>query len=168
MPVSADTLRNHLAYSAWASRRLVAAAAELPPADLMRDFQTADHSVLGTLVHVFAADRIWLARLTGAPVTAFVTDADHSMSVLQNDWPELQGRWQGWASLLTDERAQAMHDYKDMKGNAYRQPIWQIVLHVVNHGTHHRGQVSGFLRTLGRTPPPLDLMFYYREQAAHA
>ena len=45
---------------------------------------------------------------------------------------------------------------------------WQIVTHVVNHGTHHRGQVSGFLRTMGHTPPPLDLSFYYREQAAHA
>jgi uncharacterized damage-inducible protein DinB len=39
---------------------------------------------------------------------------------------------------------------------------------VVNHGTHHRGQVSGFLRVMGHTPPPLDLVFYYREQAAAA
>jgi uncharacterized damage-inducible protein DinB len=37
------------------------------------------------------------------------------------------------------------------------------VLHVVNHGTHHRGQVAGFLRTMGHAPPALDLIAYYRE-----
>ena len=66
MTVSADVLRNHLAYTAWASRRLVESAAQLPPEQLTRDFGTADRSILGTLAHVFAADRIWLARITGA------------------------------------------------------------------------------------------------------
>jgi uncharacterized damage-inducible protein DinB len=65
-------------------------------------------------------------------------------------------------------KARAIVAYKDMKGNPYSQPLWQLVLHVVNHGTHHRGQVSGFLRVMGHTPPPLDLVFYYREQAAAA
>ena len=54
--------------------------------------------------------------------------------------------------------------YKDLKGNPYTTPYWQIILHVVNHGTHHCGQVSGFQRSLGHAPPPLDLMAYYRER----
>ena len=168
MPVSADTLRTHLAYTTWASRRLVDAAARLGPEELTRDFQTADQSVLRTLAHVFAADRIWLARLTQAPAPQFITEADYSLAVLQNDWPALLARWGRWAAGLTDESAQAIVAYKDMKGNPYSQPLWQLVLHVVNHGTHHRGQVSGFLRVMGHTPPPLDLVFYYREQAAAA
>jgi uncharacterized damage-inducible protein DinB len=53
--------------------------------------------------------------------------------------------------------------YQDMKGNSYTSTLWEIVLHVVNHATHHRGQVAGFLRTLGHTPPPLDLIRFYRE-----
>jgi uncharacterized damage-inducible protein DinB len=59
-----------------------------------------------------------------------------------------------------------MVDYKDSKGNPYRQPLWQLILHVVNHGTHHRGQASGFLRALGHTPPVLDLVAYYRTMAS--
>ena len=43
-------------------------------------------------------------------------------------------------------------------------PAWQIVMHVVNHGTHHRGAVSGFLRAMGKTPPKLDLIAYYFAQ----
>jgi len=168
MSISANVLRHHLAYSAWASRKLIDAATQLSPEQLRQDFQTADHSVLGTLVHVFAADRVWLARLSGGPIPAFVTDADYQMSVLQNDWPDLHRRWQDWATALTDESVGTIVTYKDRAGNSFSEPLWQPILHVVNHGTHHRGQVSGFLRALGHTPPPIDFLYFYREQAAHA
>ena len=166
--VPAEALRGHLAYTAWASRRLLERAAGLSVEDLNRDFQTADHSVLGTLVHVFAADRIWLARVNYAANQPFLTDADHSLVTLQREWPPLLDRWMEWAAALTDAGAQELLAYRDTRGNAYTQPLWHVVLHVVNHGTHHRGQVSGFLRALGQTPPPLDLTAYYRELAAHA
>jgi len=42
-----------------------------------------------------------------------------------------------------------------MNGDPHMNPVWEIVLHVVNHGSHHRGQVSGFLRALGHAPPQL-------------
>ena len=165
MAISAAVLRDHLAYTAWATQRLVNAATQLPEEELTRDFKTADGNVLRTLVHVYAADRVWLARVTGAAnPPSFTTDADYHLSVLQKDWPALYGRWQQWAQALTDESVQTVLAYKDMKGNPYSQPVWEIVLHVVNHGTHHRGQVAGFLRTLGHTPPPLDLTTYYRDQ----
>ena len=70
---------------------------------------------------------------------------------------------QEWASGLSEDSIGSKISYKDLKGNPYETPLWQIVLHVVNHGTHHRGQVSGFLRALGHTPPPVDLIAYYRE-----
>jgi uncharacterized damage-inducible protein DinB len=166
MAISADILRNHLEYTTWASKRLVDAVAGLSQEQLTRDFQTADHSILGTLAHVYAADRVWLARVTNAPAAPFITDADRNLSVLLHDWPALLERWRQWASSLTDENTVANISYKDLKGNPYTQPLWQIVLHVVNHGTHHRGQVSGFLRALGHQPPPLDLMAFHRAQAA--
>jgi len=162
MPVAAEVLRTHIDYTAWASRKLVASAAQLSPEQLNQDFGTADRSVLGTLAHTFAGDRIWLPRMTGGPNPGFVTDADRSLAVLQKDWPALHERWKEWARGLTDESAGAAITYKDLKGNQWTQPLWQLVLHMVNHGTHHRGQVAGFLRTMGHTPPPLDLVAYYR------
>jgi len=119
--------------------------------------------VLGTLVHTFAGDRVWLARFQKTPRPGYSTEADYHLAVLQTEWPALHIRWSEWADGLTDQQIRANLDYKDMKGNPWSQPLWQLVLHVVNHGTHHRGQVSGFLRALGHTPPPLDLVVYYRE-----
>jgi uncharacterized damage-inducible protein DinB len=161
--VTPDALRDHIEYSEWASRRLVNAAAALTAEELARDFATADRNVLGTLAHVYAADRVWLSRLAGTPFPGFIGDGDRTLEALQNDWPALHGRWREWAAALTEESADSVLDYRDLKGNAWRQPVWQIVLHVVNHATHHRGQVSGFLRSMGHTPPAVDLIAYYRQ-----
>jgi uncharacterized damage-inducible protein DinB len=162
MPVSADSLRDHIEYSAWATRRLLDAVAKLSPEELARDFGTSDRSVLGTLAHTFGADRVWLARVAGGPQVG-LSDADRELAAILREWPAVLDGWREWARGLTDEGVLTVLDYKDLKGNPWRQSLWQIVLHVVNHGTHHRGQVSGFLRSLGYTPPPLDLILYYRQ-----
>jgi len=162
MPVSAETIRQHLDYSAWASQRLVDEALKLTPDELRRDFQTSDRSVLDTLVHVYAADRIWLARVKGEHRDTFVDPADRDMDVLVTEWPALHQRWKRYAQNLSDQDVLANISYKDTKGNAWSNSLWQILLHLVNHGTHHRGQVAGFLRSMGHPPPALDLIVYYR------
>ncbi len=162
---SANALRLHLEYSAWASRRVLGAAAELSPDELNRDFGTADHSVLGTLVHVLGADRVWLARMERLPNPVYSTEEDYNLSAPQTGWPAIHEQWRRWAATMTDETVRQELAYQDMKGRPWKQPIWQLVLHVVNHATHHRGQVSGFLRSMGRTPPPLDLIAVYRERS---
>jgi|SRR5579871_3315882 uncharacterized damage-inducible protein DinB len=166
MPASADTLRLHLDYSAWASNRILDAASKLTPEELSRDFKTSDKCVASTLAHAFAADRVWLGRIQGNPPATFIDDNDRRFDVLKTEWPALHGRWKQWAAPLADQDVLAKISYKDLKGNAYQQPLWQILLHVVNHATHHRGQVSGFLRSMGHTPPPLDLIAFYRTLSA--
>jgi uncharacterized damage-inducible protein DinB len=165
MAVSADVLREHLRYTAWASHRLVRAVEHLTPDELAHDFHTSDRSILGTLVHVFAADRIWLSRIGGESPTSFSASEDYNLHVLQIAWPLLYQKWDEWAAALTDSSAQEQISYRNPNGDPYVSSAWEIVLHVVNHGTHHRGQVSGFVRALGHAPPQLDLTRYYRERA---
>lgn len=164
MLISPELARIHIDYTAWASARLVDAASQLTPEELTHDFGTADKSVLGTLVHCFAADRVWMVRVAGDPPAKFMDpEKDMFFSVLQNDWPALMQKWQEWAAQLTADAIGSKITWKDLKGNSLEMPAWQIVLHLVNHGTHHRGQVSGFLRALGKVPPSNDLARYYRE-----
>src|SRR3954447_19594390 len=113
-------IRHHFDYTAWASARLVKAAEELPPEELTKDFGTADHSVLGTLVHVYAADRVWYARIHGTPPARFIDPERHMhLHVLQNDWPPLLRKWQEGAAAQTEESVREKAAYKDLKGNAY-------------------------------------------------
>ena len=159
MHADPETLRTHLRYTEWATNRLLEAAGKISPNELERDFGTADKSVLGTLTHIFAADRVWLARIEGNPPEV---PSGYDLGRLASEWSDLFARWHRWAAGLTAESVEQSVSYRDLKGNPWISPIWQIVLHVVNHGTHHRGQVAGFLRSMGQAPPPLDLIAYYR------
>ena len=168
MAISADTIRGHIDYTVWASGLLLDAARQLSPEELNRDFGTADKNVLGTLVHIFAADRVWLRRIHGQAPTAFVEPEDRDFARLPEAWLAVHRGWKEWAALLNDSQVMENISYRDLAGNQYQQPAWQIVLHLVNHGTHHRGAVAGFLRAMGHAPPKLDLIFYYRSLQAAA
>jgi len=162
MPLSADSLRSHLDYTAWASDLLLDAARQLTPEELNRDFGTADKSVLGTLVHIFAGDRIWLERMHGVSRNNLAEPEERDFAILQQAWPRVHEGWKEWAAGLSD--AQVLEDisfYRSAIQSTFQMPAWQIVMHVVNHGTQHRGAVLGFLRAMGHPPPKLDLIAYY-------
>lgn len=161
MPVSADTLQLQLDYSGWASQRLLDVAETLRPEELTRDFKTADKSVLGTLVHIYAAESVWLSLAMAEPGATFGAREDRDLAFLQTEWPALYQRWKQWLRDSCGEDVARPISFQDMNGRSCAKPAWQVVLHLVNHATHHRGQVSGFLRAMGQTPPPLDLMHYY-------
>jgi uncharacterized damage-inducible protein DinB len=166
MTIDAGTLRDHLDYTVWASSRLLDAAAAISPEDLERDFGTADRNITGTLAHLFAADRVWLRRVRADKPLPFLVDSEKSLAVLRDQWPPILDGWKSWAAGLDDGAVTRSCAYTDLKGKPWVTPFWQIVLHVVNHATHHRGQVAGFLRSLGHTPPNLDLIAYYRAKAS--
>src|SRR5271166_6847231 len=105
MSVSAQMLRDHLSYTAWASGLLSEAARLLTPEELNRDFGTGDKSVLGTLVHIFAGDRIWLERMHGVSRASLVEPGDHDFVVLLEAWPRVFQGWKDWAAGLTDAKA---------------------------------------------------------------
>lgn len=161
-----DTLRTHIDYTTWASAKLLEAAAALTPEELTRDFGASEHSVVGTMGHIFAADRIWLHRVQGVSPVPFIDPSERDLAVLQSEWPKILEAWRNLAAAWTEESLSDSISYKQMNGQPFSTPIWQTVLHMVNHATHHRGQAVGFIRAMGHQPPKLDLIFYYREQDA--
>ncbi|MCX7604315.1 MAG: DinB family protein [Bryobacteraceae bacterium] len=162
MTAAPEILRFQIDSMIWATARVLDAAAQLTADELARDFATAHRSVIGTLAHIFFADRVWLRRIRGEAPGAGPEQGLPGLPVLRESWAAVHREWQEWASALGPADASAVLSYTDLRGTAWQTPLWQVVLHVVNHGTHHRGQVTGFLRAMGRTPPPLDLIAYCR------
>jgi len=144
--MTADELRLHLRYSGWASRALLEAAATLEEEPLARDLGVSHHSVLGTLSHIYFADAAWFSRVAD-PGMDFRPDPV-SMELLRTKWTNIQSRWEQWADSLADPDLARIVAYKSWKGDPFETPLWQIVLHVVNHATLHRGQAMAMLRQL--------------------
>jgi len=156
----------HLRYSAWASRKLVQAVRAVPDVDLEKAVGISHSSILGTLAHILWADWLWFTRVVGP-----MERPGETRAALEMVWPEVQDKWLAWAERASEAELNRVVEYISiLDGQMARTPAWQIVLHVVNHATLHRGQVMGMLRQMGIAPPHTDLMLFYREltAASHA
>ena len=162
MACGADILRYQVAATAWANQRTLVADGKLRDEELKRDFGSSEKSILATLVHIYRAERVWLARLTGGPMVEFRVEGDDTLAAIETNWPSVSEKWLEWGKELSEEGAQLEFTYQDLRKNTHTNTIWQIVLHVVNHSTHHRGQAIGFMRALGHTPPSTDSISFAR------
>ena len=84
---------------------------------------------------------------------------------MRERWFEQEHRLLAFVGGLTQSDLDRVIEYKTLKFGVYRNPLWQSMQHVVNHGTYHRGQVTTMLRQLGAEPILTDLMHFYRERA---
>ena len=153
----------HLRYSGWASRRLLEAARALAPDDISKPMGVSHQSLLGTLAHIYFADRIWYRRTVDPSMPAPDPSYVPPLESLTAEWQELQKKWEAWSDSLTDADLERKVQYRYMNGDPGETPAWQIVMHLVNHATLHRGQAMGLLRQLNTKPPGTDLISYYRE-----
>ena len=151
-----------LEYHRWATNLTVDAVRALTPEQFTQNLGSSFPSVRDTLVHVFTADRAWLGRLeTEAPPRAIASDFADLASLLEV-WEPVLTRWPIVAESLGDPGRSI--EYKSFAGEPFTNTLGQIVRHVVNHGTYHRGQVATMLRQLGAQAVSSDLIYFYRER----
>src|ERR1700722_5705021 len=164
--MTAQEVRTYIRYSGWASRKVLEAALALPPEGRAKPMGVSYESIANTLAHIYFGDAIWFSRIAdpGYPVPPH--DALPSLDFVIEEWPRLQARWEAWANAVTDSDLTRQVPLTPRFVGNPGLPAWQIVVHVVNHATLHRGQIVGMLRQLGMKPPATDILFYYYEQAA--
>jgi uncharacterized damage-inducible protein DinB len=156
-------------YNAWADRRVVDAASALSPEKFTEPLGNSFSSVRDTLGHIYGVEWLWLERFQGRSPSA-IPDAKEFETVeqLRARWTEFEPVLLNFARGLTQEDLDRVMEYKTMKFGVYKNALWQSMLHLVNHGTYHRGQVTTMLRQLGAQPILTDLMHFYRERAKAA
>ncbi|MCH8009677.1 MAG: hypothetical protein IIC91_12530 [Chloroflexi bacterium] len=69
-----------------------------------------------------------------------------------------------FVAALTEDDLAGVLSYTDTRGNAYDRPLWQPLVHLVNHGTHHRAECAMLLTSLGLAPRQLDYIFFELER----
>ena len=156
-------------YNAWANHRQLEAASKLTTEQFVKPMGSSFGSVRDTLAHIFGAEWLWLERFQGRSPAA-LPDAKQfeEVAALRERWTEFEPRLLNFVRGLTQADLDRVMEYKTLKFGVYRNPLWQSMQHLVNHGTYHRGQVTTLLRQHGAQPILTDLMHFYRERTVAA
>jgi uncharacterized damage-inducible protein DinB len=150
-------------YDEWATNKLIDAAEKLDSAKLKKDLGASFGSLHGTLVHIYGAQFIWLARWKGSTPAGLPTvEQIPNVGELKDRWQKLRGEFREFLNSKTQEQLEQPFAYKDLKGNSWSEALYQQIQHVMFHSMYHRGQVVTLLRQLGEIPPQTDLIAYYR------
>jgi uncharacterized damage-inducible protein DinB len=155
------------AYNRWVNERLLAAAARVPDQRRHERFGASFDSIHDTLAHILGAQITWLSRWNGVSPKRMITAADFGeLDEIRTRWAAHQQDVDAFLTALTAERLGAPLAYTNTSGKPFAYPLWQQMLHVVNHGTHHRAELADMVTRAGQTVPPTDLLVYFDEEGA--
>ncbi len=153
-----DEIRALYAYDRWATRRVLAQLPGLDPEVWSRTNVVDERGLGGILVHQLGAMLRWRHGFmqdgeTPRPEREPLPSIDELITMYDVEWRETDA----WLPTLTDDFL-----YRKEDG----VPVWQMLLHVVNHGTQHRSEAAALLTAEGRSPGDLDMIFWAEELAA--
>jgi uncharacterized damage-inducible protein DinB len=156
-----------LEYTIWANHRALRAAALLGVADFRRDLGSSHGGVRGTLAHMMSSEAIWLDRWKGISGTRHFDEAEFKDVVaLRDRWTVIEEHRAAWLRNLRKDAAGDTIHYKNLEGRSFEAPLWQLVQHLANHSSYHRGQVTTLLRILGSRMVTTDMVAWDRERKA--
>lgn len=146
-----------IAYNEWSNNKILSAAESLLDEQFDRAFGASYESIRGNLLHILLAQTIWITRINrdrAVPsVPEFRGDIAPAFEVSHYELHEL-------GLGLTEDRWRSVLEYTDSRGDDHALPIGQIIGHVVNHGTYHRGEIALMLTQLGNSPGDLDYVYF--------
>lgn len=152
--MQADQIRTLFAYDRWATRRILDALDGLDEAAWTRPDAVGDRSLAAAMTHHLGASQRWRVGLASR-------GAEEGPRPEQEPVPsiaDLRARWEAeWVAqdawLATLEDGFVAYVFEGV-------PVWQMLVHVVNHGTQHRAEAALLLTAAGRSPSELDLIVW--------
>ncbi len=159
-----DMLRTLYGYDVWANHRILDTAEALTPAQMQTTGVASFGTIHATLVHMMAAQSLWLSRWQH-PSSVHVRDtADYpDLAAIRARWREIEEETQAFiAKLGSDEEHDParMVTYANMRGQTWSKPLWQLMLQHVNHAMQHRSEIAAMLTQFGHSPGLLDFVIY--------
>jgi uncharacterized damage-inducible protein DinB len=159
-----EVVRRMHVYNQWADEQLFDAMDGMPPEALLTPAPVAFENLRGALWHSLGAQLGWLRVCAGFDTWSQlnVTDGD-SVDGLRGLFDASHAMWREFIESLTKEDVLAPAEPPSHRWP--RRPVWQSMLHVVNHSTQHRAEVGMHLLSLGRTPGDLDYGTFEEDRA---
>jgi len=148
-------------YNTWANDRVLDTAVELSADEYRSPGGASFDSVHATLVHIMGAQWLWLSRWQGVSPSALPpADAFPDLTALRRRWAEIEADTQAFLAALAEPQLERVIEYRNFEGERWAYPLWQQMLHQVNHGTQHRSEVAMLLTRFGHSPGWLDFLYF--------
>jgi uncharacterized damage-inducible protein DinB len=161
MPNARDMLVSLVDYDAWASDRLLDAAAALSAEQLNAPRGAPERTVRQLLIHATATMVFWSSMLRGQPRPSIDADALADVPALRAWADGVRAGYRDWIAAMSDADLDQVFD---MRGA--QRTWWEMLVQVSEHAIHHRGEVASILTAEGASPGDLDYLFYLRDRDA--
>ncbi len=152
-------------YNYWANARILEAAANLTGEQFVAPGILSHGGVRDTLVHTLTAEWIWRMRCQErvSPTALLSVEDFPTLADLRTRWQAEEEALRAYVASLTNEDLNQTIPYTSSEGKPFSFILWQILVHVVNHGTQTRSEAAVLLTDYGYSPGDLDLIYYIRD-----
>lgn len=145
-----------LRYHHWANERLLNHLAALGGEIFLKNVTSVFPSLAAVFEHIYTVDRTWIQRMIGDNGTIEEVKFETPAMAI----PYFENNMQ---QLLELRKREDIVSYQNSKGEEFQNGVQEILRHLLNHGTYHRGNVSAILHQLGEKSISTDYIFYLRE-----
>ncbi len=156
-------------YNEWANGHVLDAASRLSEEELGHELGASFGNVQGNLAHIAGAQIIWLGRWTGEKSDALaLLQGQAGFDQIRRAFESSHEELRAFVSSQSEADLEQTVPYRDSRGERQQVVLWQAMLQVANHGTHHRAETALLLTALGQPPRQLDYVFFEIERAGGA
>jgi uncharacterized damage-inducible protein DinB len=156
-----DLIRTFYEYNTWANERILTTAARLTNEQFVAPGSASFSSVRDTLVHTMWAQWNWLLRWRGEPNAPRFEPAEYAdVAAVRARWDAIDSETHAFVARTDDAALDGICRYVNSQNEPMAYPLWQQMLHQVNHGTQHRSEVAVILTEYGHSPGWMDFIVY--------
>lgn len=151
-------------YNEWANDRFSSVLQTLDGGQLTAPIESSFSSLLATFAHVVAAEWVWLERWQGRSPSSFPEWLSHpSFGEVRSRLSIVETERAPLLAGLSEDALRSELGYRTLSGDPHSNRLLDVLLHVVNHSTYHRGQLTTLLRQVGAAPVATDYVLFRRE-----
>ena len=159
-------LAHYAAYNLWANNRLLEIINNLTDEQVDREITSSFSSIRKTVLHLWDVENIWWQRMKLVEVQIWQSDNyTGSLMELNNNLLAQSKQWKEWIDIATEAALEHEFIYRNSKKDQFKQPVYEMLLHLFNHQSYHRGQLVTMLRQVDeKNIPNTDLISFLRKK----
>jgi uncharacterized damage-inducible protein DinB len=161
MTVTKEHLQQMFDYIYWGDNEIMAASRTVPDEGYYKEQQISAGSVHKLLVHCMAAQWIWLSRWRGEHPARLENHEDYpTRDALMERWPLVHSAITDFLGMQSPKALAREIQYRNTRGEMFSLPLCDLMQHVLDHATYHRGQLNSMIKRAGGQPVNISYQAY--------